>query len=47
LPERHRNLVALARYLHNAQSGLMVTAKTVSDRTVLEDIVQVTLSIFD
>jgi TetR/AcrR family transcriptional repressor of nem operon len=47
LPERHQNLVALARYLHNAHSGLMVTAKTVRDMAVLEDIVQVTLSIFD
>jgi TetR/AcrR family transcriptional repressor of nem operon len=47
LPERHHNLVALARFLHNAHGGLMVTAKTVRDMAVLEDIVQVTLSIFD
>lgn len=47
LHERHQDLVALARFLHNAQGGLTITAKTVSDMTVLEDIVRVTLSIFD
>lgn len=45
--ERYKDLMALARYLNNAQGGLMVTAKTVTDMTVLEDIVRITLSIFD
>ncbi|MCC3375087.1 TetR/AcrR family transcriptional regulator [Cohnella sp. REN36] len=47
IPKRHSDLMALARYLHNAQGGLTVTAKTVSDPSVLEDIAKVTLSIFD
>lgn len=47
LHERYQDLRALARYLNNAQGGLIVTAKSVSDTAVLEDIVRVTLSIFD
>lgn len=47
LADRHQDLRALARYLNNAQSGLIVTAKSVSDPAVLEDIIRVTLSIFD
>lgn len=47
LNSRYQDLRALARYLNNAQGGLIVTAKTVSDTAVLEDIVRVTLSIFD
>ncbi|TDF94758.1 TetR/AcrR family transcriptional regulator [Paenibacillus piri] len=47
LNERYQDLTALARSLNNAQGGLMVTAKTISDMTVLEDIVRVNLSIFD
>lgn len=45
--ERHEDLLMLARYLHNAQGGLTVTAKTVSDMTILEGIVGITLSILD
>jgi TetR/AcrR family transcriptional repressor of nem operon len=47
LYERHQDLMALARFLNSAHGGLVVTAKTVSDLTVLEDIVRVTLAILD
>ncbi|RUS47013.1 TetR/AcrR family transcriptional regulator [Cohnella sp. AR92] len=47
LHERHQDLMALARYLSNAQGGLAITAKTSSGRMILDDIVRVTLSILD
>jgi len=45
--KNHKDLTALARFLNNAHGGLVVTAKTVTDMNVLEDIVRVTLSILD
>ncbi|MBD3918595.1 TetR/AcrR family transcriptional regulator [Paenibacillus sp. PR3] len=47
LHERHQDLMALARYLSNAHGGLIVTAKTISGKKILDDIVRVTLSILD
>lgn len=43
----HQDLMALARFLHSMHGGLMVTAKTVTDMAVLEDIVRVALSKFE
>lgn len=47
LPEHHRDLMMLARFLNSAQAGLVVTAKTPSGRKMLDDIVRVTLSYLD
>ncbi len=41
----HHDPRALARFLFNALQGLRVTAKVTPDRTVLEDIARVTLSV--
>jgi len=40
-----RDLTQLARFLVNAVYGLRITAKTTNDREILEDIVNVSLSI--
>lgn len=47
LSERFQDLRAVASFLNNAQGGLMVSAKAITDVSVLKDIVSVTLSIFD
>jgi TetR/AcrR family transcriptional repressor of nem operon len=43
----HQDARALARYLFNALQGLRLTAKSTPDRRVLEEIVEVTLSVLD
>jgi TetR/AcrR family transcriptional regulator, transcriptional repressor for nem operon len=41
------NAKALARYLFSSISGLQVIGQTVDDKSVLEDVVKVTLSVLD
>lgn len=43
----HHDARALARYLFNALQGLRLTAKATPDRRVLDEIVDVTLSVLD
>ncbi len=38
---------ALARFIYNAVKGMQVTAKTISDKTVLNEIIGLTLSVLD
>ena len=38
---------ALARFISNAIKGMQVTAKTISDKTVLNEIIGLTLSVLD
>ncbi len=38
---------ALARFISNAVKGMQVTAKTISDKTVLNEIIGLTLSVLD
>ncbi|MGY4688808.1 TetR/AcrR family transcriptional regulator [Salibacterium sp. K-3] len=47
LSRRHQDLKATARFLNSARNGVVVTSKNTPDRNVLQDIVRVTLSIFE
>jgi TetR/AcrR family transcriptional repressor of nem operon len=43
----HGDARALARFIFNSVKGMQVTAKSINDRSVFEDIIQTTLSVLD